>query len=108
MKNLKFVGRHFYQDLQLTGIMQTRPFFFKFHLKVFFQLILRHILPTNFKIYHNEDAIIRCINCEQVIHKPGFHIAVRCCKAAAGIAGTIAAGMPGRNHFSRYRRQPQP
>ena len=49
--------------------------------------------------------------------KPGFHIAVRCRKAAAGIAGTIAAGMPPAcrnhfnlygNHFSRYRRQPQP
>ena len=27
-------------------------------------------------------------------NKPGFHIAVRCSKVAAGIAGTIAAGMP--------------
>ena len=42
---------------------------------------------------------------------PGFHIAVRCYKAATGIAETIAAGMPLTlhnhfnscgNHFSRY------
>ena len=54
---------------------------------------------------------------EGSIHnKPGFHMAVRCREAAAGIAGTIAAGMPPAcrnhfnlygNHFFRYRQQPQ-